>query len=44
MRYKLYKKFFKKTECDYLCLCASNVLVAHKHKLNSYSFSGEVDR
>ena len=44
MRYKLYKKFFKKIECDYLCLGAANVLVAHKHKLISYNFTGETDR
>jgi len=44
MRYKLYKKFFKKLEADHLTLCQANVLIASKHKLFSFTFTGETDR
>jgi hypothetical protein len=38
MKYKLFKKFYKKVECEHLCLCASNVLVGNKSKLMSLTF------
>ena len=44
MRYKLYKKFYKKIECNILCLCGVNILIGNKNKLISYTFNGEVER
>ena len=43
MKYKLYKKFFKKVGCSNFCLCAANILVANQNKLFSYTFTGELD-
>lgn len=44
MKYKLFKKFFKKLDATHLTLCSSNVLVANNSKLISLTFTGDIER